>query len=101
MNDDKRLIAYRKAVFAAIKKQLEIDSHCKSYEGAITISKGYPNYFEQDKKPEYCLHLACYVLGPTRGYDYFGKTIDECLDKAEADLKKWNTNDLTEAKCKQ
>jgi len=84
-----RLEEYRQKVFTAIKKQLEIDSHCKSYEGRIVVSKQYGDYFEQDKEPEYCLHLSCYVLGPTRGYDYYGKTIDECLDKAEADLIKW------------
>lgn len=78
-----RLEAYRAKLFAEIKRELEIDGHCKSYEGRVELH--WPCYFGG----EYSIHLACYVLGPARGYDYYGETWDECFDKAEADLDSW------------
>ena len=78
-----RLGVYRAKLFAEIERELKLDGHCKSYEGRIELH--WPCYFGGD----YSIHLACYVLGPSRGYDYYGQSWDECLDKAEADLEVW------------
>lgn len=78
-----RLMEYRKRLFAEIAKQLALDGHCKSYEGRIELY--WPCYFGG----KHVLHLACYVLGPTRGYDYEGDSWDECIAKANDDLNRW------------
>lgn len=33
--------------------------------------------------------LHCYVIGPSRHYEWRGRTMDEALDKAEADINTW------------
>ena len=48
----KRFLALRRRVMAAIKKALEIDPGCKSYEGAMELLIEYPNYFELNESEE-------------------------------------------------
>lgn len=86
--------AFRALVFAGIKRALEIDGHCKAYEGAITVR--YPSYFANQGRGilyapqnEYEVELACYVLGPNRGEKWRGKTLAEALEKATADVTRW------------
>jgi hypothetical protein len=88
-----KLEAFRAYVFEAIRKSLEEDGHCKSYEGAVAIH--WPNYFEQDQ-PQYGVHLSCYLIGPTRGYDWTAPTIEAALDKALHDVRIWCERPHTE-----
>ena len=60
----KRFLALRRRVMAAIKKALEIDSYCKSYEGCMELLIEYPNYFELNESEEdtpnwYVIRLHC------------------------------------------
>lgn len=88
-----RFDALRKLVMDAIRKQLEIDCCCKSYEGAFEWTVCYPTYFDDPEAKEapefYVLQLHCYVLGPARHYEWRGKTRTEVLDKAEREIKSW------------
>lgn len=83
----------RRAVMKAIERELSYDGHCKSYEGTFEWTVCYPNYFEDETGDNgasfYKLTLHCYVLGPARHYDWTGKTMDEALDKAEAEIDSW------------
>ena len=92
-NEKVRFDALRKLVMDAIRKELEIDCHCKSYEGAFEWLTCYPNYFDDPEAKEgpnfYVLTLHCYVLGPSRHYEWRGKTRGEVLDKAEKEIKSW------------
>lgn len=90
----KRFLALRRRVMAAIKKALEIDPGCKSYEGAMELLIEYPNYFELNESEEdtpnwYEIRLHCYVLGPARHYEWIGRTLNEALDKAEKEISMW------------
>jgi len=88
-----RIIALRKKLFEMIKAELEDDPYCKSYEGCLEVICDYPDYFEDEEAARgpsyYCIRLHCYVLGPSRHYDFTGKTMNEALDKLEKALNKW------------
>lgn len=91
----KRFAALRKTIMDAIKRELEIDSYCKSYEGAFEWVFHYPDYFDDpqaESGPDDCLLiLHCYVLGPSRHYKWSGSTPTQCMDKAEKEIKSWIT----------
>lgn len=76
-----------------IKATLEIDPYCKSYEGCLEVMCEYPDYFDDEEATSgpsyYCIRLHCYVLGPSRHYDFTGKTMNEAPDKLEKALKEW------------
>lgn len=78
-----RLVRLRGRLFAAIAVSLAEDGHCKSYEGRMEIV--LPGYFDD----QWGINLHCYVIGPSRHYEWRGKTLDEALDKAESDILAW------------
>jgi hypothetical protein len=88
------LEAFRALVFRGIKRALEIDSHCKAYEGAIMVM--LPSYFANqgsgilyEPVHAYELHLACYVLGPSRSYKWKAATLSEAIRAATVDVERW------------
>ncbi len=82
------LESFRALVFSGIKRALEIDPHCKSYEGTIGVF--FPGYFaNRDGDGEFLVELACYVLGPSRRYEWRGLTIEEALARATVDVTRW------------
>ena len=88
--DWNRFLRLRERLFKAIKESLEIDGHCKSYEGRFDIEVSLPNYFEEgEREPLWCLHLACYLIGPRRGEDWYGDSFHSILKSAEKDLINW------------
>ena len=90
--DHKQFELLRAKTFEGIKKALAIDSHCKSYEGAFEVLCLYTDYFEDSQaiaKPEVVIRLHCYVLGPSRHYEWKGKTFAEALAKADYDITYW------------
>ena len=58
----------------------------KSYDGTMKFSIDLPPFYEEDFKPLYHINLQCYLIGPSRSYDWFGVTAEECLEKAESDI---------------
>ena len=91
----KRFLALRRRVMQAIRRELERDSYCKSYEGTFEILVSYPDYFdwEDDNKPDqpnfYLIRMHCYVLGSGRHNEWEGRTLKEALDEAEKDINQW------------
>jgi len=86
----KRLIDLRERVFTAIKECLEVDGHCKSYEGRFDIRYSLPNYFQDEGgEPDWSIHFACYLIGPSRGEDWYGSSFKEVVDKVERDINVW------------
>ena len=87
MNDKERFRQLRKRLFGMIKKELEEDPCCKSYEGCLEVTAEYPNYFEDEEATGlpcyYQITLHCYVIGNARHYDFHGDTFDNCLDQLE------------------
>lgn len=89
-----RFLALRRKIMAGIKKALEIDCSCKSYEGFMELVIEFPDYFELDNSEDdapnrYVVRLHCYVLGPARHYEWRGRTLDEALDAAEKEISMW------------
>ena len=82
-----RFYALRQYVFDNIKLELAIDSHCKSYEGAMAIH--FPDYFDGRMCEPWAITLDCYVFGPSRHYRWAGDTFLIALEKAEKEIKSW------------
>jgi hypothetical protein len=85
----------RQKTFDEIHKCLQDDPHCKSYEGAFTVSYVLPHYFQErcgelHDLPKYRIDVYMYLLNPHgRSENWYGKTFTEALDKAERDLEHW------------
>ena len=77
----------RKELFDAIDYNIKMDGHHKSYEGKLAMI--WPHRFTD----EYQIELSCYVIGPSRGYTWTGKSHEECLAKAEMDIRRWIKED--------
>lgn len=71
----------------ACKQAVNDGAGSKSYDGMMNFSIDLPAFYEDDSAPLYHIHLQCYLIGPTRSYDWFGLNADECLNKAEADIQ--------------
>lgn len=88
-----RFNALRRKTADAIKYELSLDGHCKSYEGTWEIGLSFPDYFQDETGTadadfvEITLH--CYVLGPHRHYKWQGSTFLDALRKAEAEVDSW------------
>ena len=78
-----RLQYIRGKLHAHIYLDIRIDGHHKSSEGEFTIT--LPNCFDD----VFGLSVYCYVLGPARNHTWTGKSLTECLDKAEKDIDEW------------
>lgn len=91
--ENERYRKLRRAVMAAIDDYMQDDWGHKSYEGTFEVLVGYPNYFEDEKGEQgpnyYRITLHCYVLGPSRHYDWDGETFGEALKKAEKEIYSW------------
>ncbi len=81
-----------------MKKLEKVDMRdgCKSYEGTFELLFSYPNYFDEEDaghvidNPDFAvITLYCYVLGPSRRYDWKGETISEAVDKARKEIESW------------
>jgi len=81
--DVNRFLALREDLFKAIAHSLKHENHCKQYEGRMSMQ--WPHYFND----EYSIFLDCYVVGPSRHYEWNGKDFTEALDKAEKDIRQW------------
>jgi hypothetical protein len=83
-----RLHNYREALFSEIKRTMDIYGHWKSFEGEIALKMpGLCNEFDG-----FTLIVLCYVASADEAgsrHEYRGKTLGECVTKAEADLIAW------------
>lgn len=92
MNDIELFLSIRERLFKAIERALAEDGHCKSYEGVFRIQ--FPNYFEQrDGQEKFTIELGCYVVGPSRHYEWSGVTLRQALEKCERSIVEWTTGD--------
>jgi hypothetical protein len=86
-----RLSKYRTDLFAEIKRAMSVFDHWKPCEGEIKLHMPGANETEFD---EWQMEVYCYVAsdGVDRRFKYFGKTLTECVEKAEADLVRWKAD---------
>lgn len=71
-------------MFSLIARALKLDGVHKSYEGAIELH--LPGYFGNAM---FRIILHCYVLGPTRHYEWTGVSLHEALASANKDVTEW------------
>ena len=78
------ILKLQSIIFNLIKREVKLDPHHKSYEGAIEVE--LPGLYQIGVS----LTLHCYVaeMGGTH-HEYNGATLDECLDKLRLDLVMW------------
>lgn len=96
MNDTNwnKFFTLRKRVFDAIKRIVEDpedDGHHKSYEGAMEVEFSFGDYFtSEDERTLDCVGIKfhCYLLIDGRHEEWWGKTFEEALDKAEAGINR-------------
>lgn len=84
-----KLVGVRERLFDAIRRSLEIDGHCKSYEGAFRVA--LPNYFAslEGGRAQWVIELDCYVIGPSRHYEWAGETFMDAVISVERDVDEW------------
>lgn len=81
MND--KFNKLREDLFKEIKKRFEQGDGGKSYEGSFSFH--YPSVFGDD----YSLELGCYIVGPSRHYTWSGNNFEQCIDKADTEIRSW------------
>lgn len=86
IEDFQRFQKLHSQVINACKQAVSEGSGSKSYDGQMSFSIDLPAFYEGDITPIYHIHLQCYLIGPTRSYDWFAATAEECLNKAETDI---------------
>lgn len=93
MDSKEQFYELRKRLAKAIAVEIALGYGHKSYEGTWEISYGFPDYFDDptaDAPPEAVkIQLHCYVVGPGRHYQWYGKDFDEAFEKCKADVEKW------------
>ena len=62
----------------------------KCYEGSMAISFYYPGIYESADDVEWVKILAdCYLLGPSRHYEWSGSNLIEAVHNAAEDIDEW------------
>lgn len=79
-----RFLDLRDALHEEIRACLALDGHCKSYEGTFEIV--FPAVFDGS---EWRINLHCYVVGPSRHYEWSGDTFVSAFEKCEVDVREW------------
>lgn len=84
-----RLADLRADLFVELGELLALDDHCKHYEGAFSVH--FPNYFEAraGEGNGWQITLDCYLVGPSRHYEWSGDTFGDALERCERDVRKW------------
>ena len=56
----------------------------------LTVGYELPGYFyHEDRPPFWTIDLACYVIGPSRRYNWSGPTFADALKRASRDIRRW------------
>ena len=91
--DYARFETLRADLFDALARALSRDGHSKSYEGTFRIQ--FPGYYEARKvvmeasDEPWGIFLDCYVIGPSRHYEWWGATFADVLQKADTNIRAW------------
>lgn len=75
----------RERIFSLIERALEEDGGGKPYEGNMSIE--FPGCF--DEEPKIRIVLYCYVLGIGRHHEWYGRTMQDALNMAWANVERW------------
>lgn len=85
--------ALRKRLAEALAALLKEDPHHKSYEGSWELTFCFNDVFrdpEGDAPPYFFLiKLHCYLMGPSRHYEWGGTSWEEALLRCRHDVEMW------------
>lgn len=89
-----RLVCLRDFLFSKIREAFEEGAIGKSIEGAFEVVHCFPDYYEEEYKTPYSgecwiIRLYCYVVGPSRHYEWKGRTLLDAVKKAEKEIYGW------------
>lgn len=87
----------RQEVMDALAK-VTMDCVHKSYEGTFELTFSYPSFFDdgydKDEPDAVIIQLYCYVLGPSRHYEWRGKDILSAVENCREDVRQWIKDEL-------
>lgn len=85
--------ALRKRLAEALAALLKEDPHHKSYEGSWDLTFCFNDVFrdpEGDAPPYFfMIRLHCYLIGPSRHYEWGGTSWEEALLRCRHDVEMW------------
>lgn len=85
--------ALRKRLAEALAALLKEDPHHKSYEGSWELTFCFNDVFrdpEGDAPPYFfMIRLHCYLIGPSRHYEWGGTSWEEALLRCRHDVEMW------------
>jgi hypothetical protein len=84
-----RIEALRVDLLAAIQERIDADGYCKSYEGMIKLVWPSWNQIDNGTEEPWTVELHCYLIGPSRHYDWTGATPLQAVQRAENDIRDW------------
>ena len=84
-----RFSSLRNRVMRCVEEELQRDNMHKSYEGVMSVSMDFPDYFAGTDVPTWAISLNAYVL-PVEGRHarFEGSTFADALAKAEQTIGK-------------
>lgn len=101
MNEEKtRFFELRKRIFDMIRIRLDGDKNHPLFEGLISVCSQYGDYYEEETGETELVSILLHstALGGKDDYHQFiGKTMEEALDKLEAQIEEWE-NEQTQDK---
>lgn len=90
-----RFVCLRNFLFSKIREAFEKEGAIgKSTEGAFEVVHCFPDYYEEEYKTPYSgecwiIRLYCYVVGPSRHYEWSGRNLLDAVKKAEKEIYGW------------
>lgn len=89
-----RLMRLRKYLFDKIREAFADGAIGKSTEGLFEVCHSLADYYEEEYKGGYSgelwiVKLYCYVVGPSRHYEWKGRTLEDAVKKAENEIYGW------------
>jgi hypothetical protein len=77
------LATLRALVVSGVERAYAIDGYGKSYDGRLVV------VMPGASETVWRVTLDCYVLGPSRSYDWTGATLGEVVECAAVDVAGW------------
>lgn len=89
-----RLMRLRSFLFDRIREAFKDGAIGKSIEGAFEVTHCFPDYYEEEYDEKYTgecwiIKLYCYVVGPSRHYEWKSRTLLDAVKKAEKEIYGW------------
>lgn len=94
MTEEERFKRLRNFLFDKIQEAFSDGATGKSTEGVFEITHCFPDFYEDRWQEKWTgnawgIKLYCYVVGPSRHYEWWGGTLMDAIKKAEKEIYGW------------